>query len=174
MRLRQARDRAEQLLGECGIETAPVDVLRVARHLKIKIVVEHLDPDISGLLITDKAGTRICVNAAHHESRRRFTIAHEIGHFVLGHHFEVGSRVHVDRSAAFVSARTSRSSEGVDTNEIEANQFASALLIPLFLLKADPKVAGGAVTDFDVELLAAKFKVSEHSMTIRLTKLGII
>ncbi|MDP1826600.1 MAG: ImmA/IrrE family metallo-endopeptidase [Archangium sp.] len=174
MTLRQARDRAEQLLVQLGVDRAPVDVFKVARYLKIKVVLDSLDPDVSGLLITDQSGTRICVNGAHAETRRRFTIAHEIGHFVLGHHFEAGSRVHVDRAGVFVSARSPRSSQGVDGNEIEANQFASALLIPQFLLKAEPMVVAANVTDFDVELLSSKFKVSELAMTIRLTRLGFL
>lgn len=174
MRLRLARDRAEELLRAVGINSAPIDVFRVAKHLKIKVLEEKLAPDISGLLITDGTGTRICVNKGHSENRRRVTIAHEIGHYLLGHHFEAGSSVHVDRTSVFVSARSARSAEGVDSNEIEANQFASALLVPKFAL--DEKLAGSPtpLNDFDVEMLAKTFRVSSHSMSIRLSRLGLL
>jgi Zn-dependent peptidase ImmA (M78 family) len=174
MRLRLSRDRAEQLLRTIGISAPPVDVFRVARYLKIKVIEDQLDPDVSGLLITDATGTRICVNKSHHENRRRFTIAHEVGHYALGHHFEAGSRVHVDRTGVFVSARSARSAQGVDSNEIEANQFASALLVPQFLLDAELKGSTTPLSDFSVEQLAGAFKVSEHAMTIRLSRLGLL
>ncbi|NPD27394.1 ImmA/IrrE family metallo-endopeptidase [Corallococcus exiguus] len=173
MRLHAVRSEAEKLARNHGVVSAPVDVKKIARALKIKLVDEHLDPDVSGLLVTDTSGTRICVNASHHSNRQRFTIAHELGHFVLGHHFANRGRVHVDRRM-FVSARSSRSSEGVDLNEIEANQFASALLIPEWLLDKEFQTLNlqEPLADADVELLASHFEVSEHAMSIRLSKLG--
>ena len=52
-----------------------------------KLAIEHMDfqDDLSGVLVSAADGSAIMgVNWNHHPNRRRFTIAHEIGHFV--HH----------------------------------------------------------------------------------------
>ena len=103
MSILQARRRAERLATECGVKSAPVDIEAVARHVGLRVVRTTLGGDISGLLVTREGVSMICVEERHHENRRRFTIAHEIGHHVLGHHFGSGrtrsrrSRDHEER-----------------------------------------------------------------------------
>jgi Zn-dependent peptidase ImmA (M78 family) len=107
--------------------------------------------------------------------RKRFTIAHEIGHHILGHQFEAGSHVHVDRGN-FISQRGPRASQGVDPKEIEANQFAASLLMPsVWVRAAAAKIQShGPLVDRHVEELANEFGVSEQAMTIRLTTLRLL
>lgn len=123
---------------------------------------------MSGILVRDGKKVILGVNASHHVNRRRFTIAHEIGHFLL----HEGNRVFIDRSNYMVSRRDAVSSSGTNVEEIEANMFASLLLIPeRFLVndledkdidiaddKADEKVKG----------LARKYRVSPQAMAFRL------
>lgn len=100
--------------------------------------------------------------------RQRFTIAHEIAHHSLGHQFESGEHVLVDKGY-YISERGPRASDGVDPKEIEANQFAGSLLMPSRLIREKVAELGGSpLLDSDVTELARAFGVSEHAMTIRL------
>ena len=93
---------------------------------------------------------------------------------MLRHQFVSGEHVHVDRGH-FISQRGPRSATGVDVKEIEANQFAAALLMPADLINKEmAALGGGALLDWHVSQLASTFEVSEQAMTIRLTKLGFL
>jgi len=166
-----ARRKAEALAQQLGVAQPPVDVSQVAEALGIRVVETKLGDDISGLLITKDEVTTICVEETHRAVRKRFTIAHEIGHYCLRHQFEPGEHVHVDRGA-LVSMRNGRSGEGTDQREVEANQFAACLLMPRSLVQAEIARKGGKVPEELVGELALKFEVSEQAMTIRLGTLG--
>jgi Zn-dependent peptidase ImmA (M78 family) len=104
------------------------------------------------------------VNRSHHLNRQRFTIAHEIGHYLL----HEGDRIFVDRTYN-VSMRSSTSSLGTDTEEIEANTFASHLLVPDEFLAKDPDAVDIDMEDEDsIRRLARKYRVSPQAMTFRL------
>ena len=109
----------------------------------------------------------IGVNALHHPNRQRFSAAHELGHHEL-HAQEIGKAVHVDKEFR-VLLRDDVSSQGIDPLEIEANAFASELLMPReFLMSALD--AGGLDIEDDagIEALARKFRVSASTMRYRL------
>jgi Zn-dependent peptidase ImmA (M78 family) len=106
------------------------------------------------------------VNSLHAPNRQRFTLAHEIGHVVLHRHILEGA-VHVDR----VLLRDRNSSTGTDQLEIQANAFASELLMPTDIL--ENALGGRQVVlddDADVAALAKKFRVSESAMRFRFFK----
>jgi Zn-dependent peptidase ImmA (M78 family) len=170
-----ARNKAEELLRKFQVVTAPVDIESVAKSLGVPVVLKTLGDGVSGLLITNPRGTTICVNRDHPRVRRRFTIAHEVGHYFLGHQFEAGEHVHVDEGN-YISARGPRSATGVDPKEVEANQFAAALLMPSELVRqqATKFRIGSGLLDVHVSQLAERFQVSEQAMTIRLDALGLL
>jgi Zn-dependent peptidase ImmA (M78 family) len=170
-----ARNKAEHLLRKIRVAAAPVDIESVAKFLDIPVVLKTLGDDVSGLLITNSRATTICVNRDHPRVRRRFTIAHELGHHCLGHQFEAGEHVHVDEGN-YISARGPRSATGIDPKEVEANQFAAALLMPSELLRQEAAKlrSGSGLLDVHVSLLAERFQVSEQAMTIRLDTLGLL
>ena len=146
----------------------------LAKTLGLPVIYTDLGDDVSGLLVSNGAESCIVVNKDDHPHRRRFTIAHEIGHFCLKHQFEPGEHVHVDRGN-FISKRGLRSSAGVDPKEIEANQFAANLLMPALLLRRTITAMHVAnLHDHHVKKLADDFKVSEQAMTIRLDGLGLL
>lgn len=171
----EARRAAEALLAEHHVAAAPVDVEDLARRVGLKIVRDRLgDGDISALLVTGAAGAYVVVNALNAPVRQRFSVAHEIGHFVLKHQFQSGEHVHVDRGN-FISQRGTRASAGIDPKEIEANQFAAVLLMPEELVRADlTQMRVAHVYDQHVEELAHRFKVSVQAMTIRLQSLRLL
>ena len=89
----------------------------------------------------------------HGRTRRRFTIAHEIGHFVL-------HRNKIDREV--IDDRLYRSRLDSDL-EVQANDFAAFLLMPWDLIVRE--MERGRDT---VEELAQAFEVSKSAMSIRL------
>ncbi len=121
-----AKRKAEKFLADRGIASLPVDPITIAESLDI--VVEP-KPDtaggVSGMLVRHQDMFGI-MYAAHidNEGFQRFSIAHEIGHYVLDGHvdhiFPSGDGVHTSE-AGVVSG---------DRFELEADHFAAGLLMP--------------------------------------------
>ena len=161
--------RAEQLLVKAGVDTTPVPVEQVAAHLGIKIELADLGEDCSAVLVRNRDRAVIGVNEDHHPNRRRFSIAHEIAHFVLHEgdtYIDKGYRVHF---------RDLESGSGTKLEEMEANAFAAALLMPAKWVRDAFRQQPFDLTEDDsLELLAKKFEVSTQAMTYRLMNLQLI
>lgn len=166
MTVARAQASARDLLKVYEVASPPVPVERIARQMGIRIQYGPLDNDLSGMAHIREGVTIIGVNSLHAPNRQRFTIAHEIAHIRL-HREILESAVHVDR----VLLRDRNSSTGTDSLEIEANAFASELLMPADMMRA---ALGGrdAVIDDDEQIatLAKKFRVSESAMRYRLSR----
>lgn len=161
---------ARRILGEHGVLRAPVPVDRLAKKLGARLSYQPFSgsDDVSGLLYRDGTRTIIGVNSAHAPTRQRFTIAHELGHLLL----HPGRPMILDR--ARVNLRDSVSSMATDSQEIEANQFAAALLMPRDFLLAELKRLPAKQSDLLIEGLAQKFDVSREAIRHRLVNLGIL
>ena len=181
VRRRHIRSLAERLLVTHGVQAAPVDVYHMAAALGAQIHDDAAAAGLSGFLVRDVNSRRalIGVNSSHPPARKRFTIAHEIGHLVL----HEGDALHVDRREGVdlglrVKRRDSESSMGTDDEEKEANLFAAELLMPLSLLEADLlEMKMGAPQDEDEDIigrLAGRYGVSVQAMTFRLANLGLL
>ena len=171
MRLEQVEKKAYKLLDELKFKNAPILVDQIAEKLGIQIVYEPLDGDLSGVLYRDNNDVIIGVNSYHSTNRQRFTIAHEIGHFVL----HDGNKMHVDREFR-LNFRDIISSLAISREEIEANTFAAALLMPEHLIfkAVTSKEDDGIDIENDskeIAELADQFKVSQQALLIRLGKL---
>lgn len=175
VRKKYIRELAESLLEKFKIRKAGFDVAHLAEQMGIEVRFETVDDDLSGFLFRDvKANQAIIgVNKSHHTNRQRFTIAHEIGHYLL----HPGEPVHVDgTNVAFrLNRRDIDSSTGQDDSEREANLFAAELLMPARLLEKDLRTADiDLLNDDDVAELAAQYGVSTQALTFRLANLGYI
>ena len=176
MNVRHARAQAEQLIKRLNIDTSdlPINVKKIAEDLGLTVTETTLDEDVSGLLIKRKLDGEtadIFVNRSDGQRRKRFTIAHEIGHFLLSHEFD-SAGVHVDRGIHAIPRRSKLAK--VEPKEVEANQFAATLLMPAQLVHEVVDDLGLPLYDYDIEDLADRFDVSEQAMTIRLGTLGIL
>jgi Zn-dependent peptidase ImmA (M78 family) len=163
-----AKRKAQDLLRKAGVTKAPVPVERIAVLADAELRFEPFAGALSGMVYRrDGHKAIIGVNSSHPTNRKRFTIAHELGHLLLH-----GDELHVDERFPF-AFRDEISSKAVDPAEIEANQFAAELLMPETWLESD---IGGRHLDIEsdevVEKLAKKYGVSMQSMTHRLTNLG--
>ena len=157
---------ATKLLANCKAKQIPVPLEKVAECLGVEIRLSPADDDISGMLIESRGTAIIGVNSNHHRNRQRFTIAHELAHFVLGHGNE-----HIDEGFS-LQMRDSRASMAVHVNEIEANRFAAELLIPYDMIIKDLKnLPVDLEDDKRITDLAKKYEVSVQAMTIRISNI---
>jgi Zn-dependent peptidase ImmA (M78 family) len=162
-------ERAKELLADNGIDSIPVPVDRIARELGAEVKFQMLDEELSGLICIKDGVPIIGINALHHPNRQRFTLAHEIAHLQL-HKEHITNSVHVDkRFNEPVLKRDATSTEGTDQLEIEANQFAAALLIPRAILE---DLLESSPLDIDddgpLEELSKKFQVSKATLQYRI------
>lgn len=176
-------DAAGALLEKAGLDQLvqlPVDVDHLAEEIEGLDVQEHADlttvdgapilapgATLSGLLLP--ATKRVWVNSleAHRSAgRRRFTIAHELGHW----------RLHCSGTDA--GAKFCRSDEvgapaaeahAMKAIEREANRFAAALLMPEAAVRAE-----ASKLKLNVALLAQRFGVSGPAMQVRLESLHLL
>lgn len=149
----------------------PIDVNKLAHNLEIKIFEENMEDNISGLLYLKNGTPYIGVNSSHHPNRKRFTIAHELGHYVL--HHPKDNDVIVDKKL-FIFPRAEELSSGYE-KEKEANKFAASLLMPKALLE---RIIIQEEIDLDDDNAITKLSeivlVSEQALTYRLLNLGFI
>jgi|ERR1051325_4541114 Zn-dependent peptidase ImmA (M78 family) len=169
-RITLIRQKVNELLEQARVIAPPVNVELIARFLGVFISKAPANDDVSGFLLKQGRTSVIGVNSLHHPNRQRFTIAHEIGHFVL-HNFD---EVHVDKSV--VKLRDKASSKGELREEVEANRFAAELIMPRNLLERE--LSHMAVSDLlderGMQQLAKCFQVSVSAMSNRLISLGYI
>lgn len=164
-----AEREARKLLAETEARV-PVDLNAVADFLGLSILEEDLEDSVSGMLVVNDGHGMIGVNGHHHVNRRRFTTAHEIGHFLL---HRAGANVFVDAKPVFF--RDDISSSGTERQEVEANAFAAELLMPTKHLREQVEdEATDLYDDTAVQKLARSFGVSAQALTIKLVRLGLI
>ena len=131
--------------------------------ISLGMEVKNLDPfnsedsKLSGKFQMEDGKPVAYYKATEHENRQRFAIAHEIGHYVLGH----GDSLR-DPAANF-------SSNNHDYKEVAANHFAAQLLMP----KGSVLKAVRELRITSISKLADRFKVSEVAMLYRLKNLGL-
>lgn len=159
------RNRVDRLL--VGLDAPPVDVEALAESIGAEVRRFKLDPDVSGVLYREDDRKVIVVNTAHSQARRRFTIAHELGHLLL----HAGEPVHVDQGLR-INLRDDRSATAEDLEEMEANAFAANLLMPAAWLRRDLAEGGIDLEDPNqVQALASRYQVSPQAMVVRLSSL---
>lgn len=141
------------------LDRAPVDLDGMAAALGVSVKRDaRMQPGISGHITRVRDGYEIAVNAADAPARQRFTLAHEIAHYLLHRELLDGGieddRMYRSRLGGIV--------------ERQANRLAAQLLMPANLVRF--ACQAGAT---DVGRLARTFGVSEQAMDIRLRELGL-
>ncbi|QYO77135.1 ImmA/IrrE family metallo-endopeptidase [Devosia salina] len=167
-RVKHIRLMANDALRRANCDSPPVPIEEVARSLGAKVLFAPYEgDDLAGMLINGGDQPIIAVNSAHHKHRQRFTIAHECGHLVLGHSGES----HIDRTFEVIR-RDAKSSLATDISEVEANQYAAELLMPLkFLVRDLPGIRIDFESDEKVASLAKRYGVSAQAMAYRIANL---
>ena len=146
-------------------DVPPVNVEKICEKLGITVLFEDLGEmarehgrdNVYGALIVSPEVTAIMVNDTDHYVRQRFTIAHELAHYVL-------HRDHDKPDEVFISFRGASSPE-----ERQANRFAADLLMPKDIVRERH-------ADKVLPLLwhlSEEFSVSQEAMRLQLESLGL-
>lgn len=155
-----ARDAAKLLKATWG-RGIPVDPVAIARTAGLRVLDAPLDSDTMGALIKQPGrDPTILLNESDSPNRRRFTCAHEIGHFVR--------RSEEADEYSTIDLRNGLSETGKDPEEIYANEFAACLLMP----EDDVRIMHATGLS-DLEM-AIRFRVSREAMQYRLKNLGLM
>jgi Zn-dependent peptidase ImmA (M78 family) len=163
---------AQVLLERHRITLPPVPVEQLAIAEGIQVIRSESTGAESGFLLRDRSRTFIGLNSKNSDRRQRFTIAHELGHWQL----HAGRPLIVDHLVR-INRRNEISSAATDREEIEANAFAAALLMPASLIDAAVRREldrGVDTIERLTQLLANEFDVSTEAMSWRLINLGIV
>lgn len=146
----------------------PVNVEAIISGLGIELDKKAiLDTRISGELSKSPEGHfRISVNGSEHYYRKRFTMAHELGHFLL-HADLIGNGVDDNKAYRSSDAGNYYNLKIKPSHEAEANAFAAKILMPKAILQRH------AVVGASVDELAKQFQVSKQAMEIRLHGLAV-
>lgn len=173
--MNQAEKEATKQLAQAKISGPPVPVETIAKKMGATLVFEPFkgEDDISGILYRKGKHTIIGINSVHSETRRRFSIAHELGHLALHH-----KKLFIDKVVR-VDFRDRTSSLAINQEEIAANAFAAELLMPRDFIIEEikrklSKRSSRLTKEKLINDLAKTFKVSSQAMEYRLNNLGIL
>ncbi|WP_261516129.1 ImmA/IrrE family metallo-endopeptidase [Chelativorans petroleitrophicus] len=144
---RAARD-AHRIAQNFTLRTIPLDVEGLAAALGLRVLRLPLEERVSGFLRESAGIWEIGVNSLHHPNRQRFTLAHELGHYLL----------HRDH-APFEDGLLFRS-DAKNAREREANQFAALVLMPDTEFRT-------ALSSGDIDSVARTFGVSKQAAEYR-------
>jgi Zn-dependent peptidase ImmA (M78 family) len=149
----------------------PVPIEELARQLDITNILDLTTEGFEGGLITDDCRSEgtILVNRAARRGRRRFTIGHELGHFLIPWHKPV-------KGDQFLCSRedmrrwSAKENEAYARMEVEANRFSALILMPPRYLRAvmgkfrDPNLSQivDVASHFDVSKDAAARAYAEY------------
>jgi len=149
------RRQATRLLDSAGVSHEPVSLRDVVSALNLELLGKTREPFTSEAALEPLGDGRAVAPNGGASGRRRFTIAHEIGHFVLhqeGCHPALGGVA----------------DEAGSVEEGEADEFAAELLMPERLVREAVRTHGP-----DAARLAERFEVGRKAMQARLHHLGL-
>ena len=140
----------------------PVPIQELCARLGIPGI-EDLDTDeFDGGLVTDAKRSEGTIQVKRGgELRRRFTIAHELGHFLMAHHVPDQPGRFLCKSSDLLRL-TAKAGDQRQRREVEANRFAGLVLMPPHLLR----VAMAAFREPDLQhvlVLARDFAVGKEA-----------
>lgn len=167
------QEAVKKILQENNIKSLPIPVIDIAKSFGFNIYsVNFKDDRVAGIMADSDTPLKafennkriIAINAKDYLERKYFTIAHEIGHFVL----------HCNKEQNFFE----RYMHGLDRNQREdvenaANAFAAELLMPAQMFIDFIKNNSGLTRNELIEEIRRTFIVSPKAIERRLDELKI-
>lgn len=152
-------DLTSRILVNNDMYNIPVDPVKIAKTYDILVYEGNLNNKIAGAIryYKDKDKFEILVNKNDPKTKQRFTIAEELGYYILHEKKLKDDEIHINLI-----------DKQIDEEEKEVEYFAGALLINKTLLE---NVYNSSSTILELSEL---FKVSVSSMTVRLDILGML
>lgn len=169
------KNKAEEVLSRTNYTNDySVDIIRIAHDLGFTVVNAELDDSLEGFIVIDERTRElfgqdnnkiIGVNSALPLETKRFTIAHEIGHYALHYDANVNEGLYAHRDHK----------KGKSPYENEADFFAANLLMPENRFRQnymDLKGAGLSNEEMII-LLSKRFLVNCIAVTRRIEELEL-
>jgi len=150
----EIREEVRKILHELGEINPAIDIVKIAKSKGVENIFdvpwELLEGNSGKIQAKDNNKFDIWLNQSDSRYRKRFTVAHELGHLLAGH-----------MNGCDVQGRNPNS----PTNQCEkiADAYAAELIMPYFILEALWKIGVRRTDDF-----AKIFEVSEVAMQYRL------
>ena len=161
---RLTEEHQNQIRSFQGGGNIPVGAL--AHSLGIQIKVANLGPGVSGQISKSGNSYVIKVNRFETKERQRYTVAHELAHFLL-------HRDLIDSLEDGLTDNILYRSGAPEYIEFEANRLAADILMPSESVRNRLVEYGGQVTEAVIADVANYFRVSKAAMEIRLSNLPI-
>lgn len=150
---------AERLLWSYGVlEPSHIDLEGIAQDQNAQVIYRRLD-GCEARLVAFGDRAVISVNNGSIEGRQRFSLAHELAHWICDRH-----------TGSFLCAQEDIGPQNAEakTTEAQANGYASQLILPTYLV--DPWCAGKNASLEVAAALAADFRASLTASAIKLVK----
>jgi len=165
-------EKAERFCAKHDVIERPVKIVNLCAAEGISVFEQYLPENVSGFIVIQddifqhyETGRLIVVNLSDSASRRRFTIAHELAHYIL----------HWDESHDYYAHRDAGQNTGI---EQEANIFASCVLMPQPLVESSldglSEIFVEAPPFMWIDHIAKEFAVSRNAAQVRLEQLGLM
>lgn len=155
---------AKALLKKAGISDLPVNPASIAQGLGIDVVEDDCE-GYSGMLLVVDGQALISVKAGIREqSRKRFTVGHELGHFVIPEH------ITKENNSFRCTDKDINNFDRKGGKEFEANEFAAELLMPEDLFRKRIKLK--SLSYALLEDLTSEFETSLTATGIRFVELS--
>jgi Zn-dependent peptidase ImmA (M78 family) len=171
--LQRIEQKANEILRKYHIRKPPVPVKDIIVKMGLNVRSYDLSDDVSGILVIENDKGSIGFNPKNSKTRQRFTLAHELGHFLF--HHQSKSEIFIDKDF-IVKFRSEKNYTAHEIKqEQDANMFAAALLMPKEFLQAElarKDYNDLAEADF-ISALAKVFDVSIQAMTYRIANASL-
>lgn len=154
---------AERLLWRYGVnEPGHIDLDAIANDHGVTVRYRHLDGCEARLLVRGDQAI-ISVNSGSVEGRQRFSLAHELAHWICDR-----------KTGTFLCAKEDIGPQNSEAKSVEAhaNGFASQLILPSYLIdpwmqkkRINLETASAIAKDFNASLTAAAIKLVKRATT---------
>lgn len=150
------RDAAWKTLIDFNITSLPVSLSVICNRLNISIIenssVHELRPNENGIAVRQNGKWYIIFDDTDVRGKQRFTVAHELGHILLGHALKYGFY-------------TRKSNIVKPTDETDADMFAARLLAPACILWAINAVTADQIASVcDISYTAAVYRAERMNL----------
>lgn len=155
------QSKALAILDKYWDRVIPINVKSIAEAAGLNVIEKDIidgDQSISGKFSLEENRPTITLKSNEFKPRQRFTLAHELGHYFMGHGASIDDNKSIYRNKP----------DSYDWREREANAFAAEVLMPKMVINF-------LIEDKDittVEELAKLLNVSESAMRYRLKNVG--
>ena len=155
--LQSAIDKANEVLGKNYVTEPPVNIADIAKNYGLSIKEVTIEqPTVAGFI--DPQSKTIYVSSSDSPARKAFTVAHELGHWLLH-----GDKLVSEPNKYAILYRQPLGESNKDPIEKQANCFAANLLVPKKFLdkyQKDPV--------YTPEIIADIFGVSKEVIGFRM------